>query len=78
MRKINLKITGMHCASCSALVTRGLTKTEGVLSANVNPSTKAHVEYDEAKVDAAKLIEAVKKKGYGAAVSTEADKSASP
>jgi len=75
MKKVNLKITGMHCASCSALVTRGLAKTEGVLSANVNLSTeKAQVEYDEAKVDVQKLIEAVKKKGYGAAVSTEADK----
>jgi len=75
MKKVNLKITGMHCASCSALVTKGLAKTEGVLSANVNLSTeKAHVEYDETRADVAKLIEAVKKKGYGAAVSTEADK----
>ncbi|MFH0863049.1 MAG: heavy metal translocating P-type ATPase [Candidatus Altiarchaeota archaeon] len=74
-KKINLKISGMHCASCSALVTRGLQKTDGVVSANVNLSTeKAHVEYDESKLDVPKLIEAVKKKGYGATVSTEADK----
>ncbi|MFH1056152.1 MAG: cation transporter, partial [Candidatus Altiarchaeota archaeon] len=76
MKKVNLRITGMHCASCSALVTRGLQKTEGVLSANVNLSTeKAHIEYDEGKTDVPRLIEAVKKKGYGASVSTEADKS---
>ncbi len=75
MKKVNLKITGMHCASCSALVTRGLSKTEGVLSANVNLSTeKAHVEYDEGRADVQRLIDAVRKKGYGAAVSTEADK----
>jgi len=76
MKKVNLKVTGMHCASCSALVTKGLTKAEGVINANVNLSTeKAHVEYDETKTDVTKLIEAVKKRGYGASVSTEADKS---
>jgi P-type Cu+ transporter len=76
MKKVNLKVTGMHCASCSALVTKGLVKTEGVVSANVNLSTeKAHVEYDEGRTDVGKLIEAVKKRGYGATVSTEADKS---
>jgi P-type Cu+ transporter len=75
VKKVNLKITGMHCASCSTLVQRGLQKTEGVLSANVNLSTeKARVEYDESKADVARLIEAIKKKGYGASVSTDADK----
>jgi len=76
VKKTNLKITGMHCASCSTLVQKGLQKTEGVISANVNLSTeKAQVEYDEGKIDVSRLIEAVKKKGYGASVSTDADKS---
>ncbi len=75
MKKVNIKVTGMHCASCSTLVQKGLQKTEGVLSANVNLSTeRAHVEYDETKADIQKLIDAVKKRGYGASISTDADK----
>jgi len=76
MKTVNLRITGMHCASCSTLVAKALQRTQGVITANVNLSTeKARIEYDENVSDTAKLIEVVKKKGYGASVSTEADKS---
>ncbi len=76
MRKITLNVKGMHCASCVAVVEKALKKTPGVSSAVVNLSTeKAQVEYDEAVADVGKLISAVKSKGYGARVSTEADKS---
>jgi Cu+-exporting ATPase len=67
MKKTTLDITGMHCASCSTLINRALSKTEGVKAANVNLTTnKATVEYDETRTDAGKLIEVVKSKGYGA------------
>jgi Cu+-exporting ATPase len=67
MKKTTLDITGMHCASCSTLINRALSKTEGVKAANVNLTTnKATVEYDEARADVGKLIEVVKSKGYGA------------
>ena len=76
MKKVIIKIGGMHCASCVSLVTRALNKTDGVLNANVNLSTeKAQIEYDESKVNVQKLIEAIKGKGYDARVSIEADKS---
>ena len=76
MKKITLNVKGMHCASCVAVVERALKKTDGVSDARVNLSTeKAHVEFDDSKVDASKLISAVKGKGYDARVSTEADKS---
>ena len=47
MKKTELSINGMHCASCAVLITRGLTKTPGIKFANVNYSAaKALVEYD--------------------------------
>lgn len=67
MKKATLSITGMHCASCSTVLTKTLSKVSGVANANVNFSTaKATVEYDGTQADEQKLIEAVKAKGYGA------------
>lgn len=69
MTKTTLRITGMHCASCSGILTRALQKVEGVSAANVNYSTeKAVVEFDEKKTPETALIDAVKSKGYGAEV----------
>jgi P-type Cu+ transporter len=63
----NLSITGMHCASCSALITRKLKKTPGVQEANVNfAAAKAAVRFDPTVIDEAGLIAAVKSAGYGA------------
>ncbi len=67
MRKTTIDITGMHCASCSALITRAISKLDGVKSVNVNLTTnKGTVEFDENKVSAGRFIEIIKSKGYGA------------
>lgn len=72
-----LSITGMHCASCSALITRKLKKTAGVEEANVNyGANKARVRFDPAQVNEQGLIAAVKAAGYGAVVSDEKDREA--
>lgn len=64
-----LDISGMHCASCAALITRKLKKTEGVEDANVNlAAAKARVQYDPAKIHEHDLVKAVKAAGYGAEV----------
>lgn len=69
--KSTLDITGMHCASCSTLISRALNKQEGVKSANVNLTTNiATIEYDEKQLGIKELIEVVKSKGYGAILST--------
>ncbi len=69
-----LSITGMHCASCAALITRKLKKTAGVEDASVNyGSEKARVTYDPAHVHEADLIKAVKSAGYSAEVRNEHD-----
>ncbi|MBI5389638.1 heavy metal translocating P-type ATPase [Candidatus Woesearchaeota archaeon] len=69
MKKTTLSISGMHCASCANIITRGLQKVDGVTSASVNYSTqKAVVEYDERRAGEQVIMDAVKSKGYGAAV----------
>ena len=70
MKKIDLNISGMHCASCSTLLTRALSKAEGVNEANVNYATgRGTVMFDESKISEKELIEIVRKKGYGAELS---------
>lgn len=61
----------MHCASCSTILTRTLQKVKGVNSAVVNYSTeKATVIFDPAQTQESALVDAVKKKGYGAEILT--------
>lgn len=70
MKKTDLDIKGMHCASCSTLINRSLSKAEGVKEANVNYATgKAFVIYDESKLSDIDLIKIVQSKGYDAVVS---------
>ena len=72
MEKTNIKITGMHCASCSTIINRSLSKEKGVISANVNFSTeKAAIEYNPRLIDENGLINSIKKKGYGGHVIRE-------
>lgn len=75
--RITLAVSGMHCASCAALITRKLKKTTGVTEANVNfAAAKAYVLFDPTTADENKLIEAVKSAGYGATIADEKDREA--
>src|SRR3989338_7694879 len=66
-----LSITGMHCASCAAIITQKLKKTPGVTEAGVNyGSNKATVAYDANVVGVPGLIEAIIKAGYGAVLAS--------
>ncbi|PIN76136.1 copper-translocating P-type ATPase [Candidatus Woesearchaeota archaeon CG10_big_fil_rev_8_21_14_0_10_37_12] len=67
MRRADLSIGGMHCASCANVLTKALKKVDGVKDANVNYATEqATVEYDEGKAKISDLVQAVEKKGYKA------------
>ncbi len=67
MKKTKLDITGMHCASCSAVINKALARLDGVQKANVNFTTgKATIDFDENTITVTKLIKAVKSKGYDA------------
>ena len=68
---VNLSLGGMHCASCSLLIERGLKKVPGVKQANVNfAAEKARVIFDTSKANVENLIKAVKDAGYSAEVSS--------
>ncbi len=66
-KTINLSIKGMHCASCSTIIERGLNKKEGIISTNVNLSTeKATVTFDESILSSTDIIKTIEGRGYGA------------
>jgi len=65
MTKTILNISGMHCASCAAVIENTLKKEEGIFSVNVNiASEKAYLEFDPAKISLVKIQEITKKIGY--------------
>ena len=63
---IELPVTGMTCASCSARVEKALAKVPGVLSAQVNLADEhAVVSAISTMVTRATLVAAVQHAGYG-------------
>ncbi len=58
-------IRGMHCASCSLTIERTLKKLDGIESVEVSYGTeKAKIQFDESKIDAAKMTKAIDPLGY--------------
>ncbi|MDO8442820.1 MAG: heavy metal translocating P-type ATPase [bacterium] len=67
MEKIILEISGMHCASCSAIIENALKEEEGIKSANVNFGTeKAYLEFDSVEISIARIKKIIEKLGYKA------------
>ena len=65
MANIDIKVGGMHCASCAANIAINLKKTAGVKSAAVNfTSEKAAVEYDENEIKPETIRKVIKDTGY--------------
>jgi len=65
MKKIQLNIAGMHCASCARIIENALTKTDGINGANVNfGSEKATIAFDENIIDESGLTKVIKDAGY--------------
>ncbi len=61
-----IEITGMTCASCAMRIEKVVAKLDGVLHAGVNTATeKLTVEYDQGKVSAVTIQEAIEKIGFG-------------
>ena len=64
-QKVQIKISGMRCASCAQTIQKALSKAEGVTEARVNLTTEtAYVEYDDEKTSKEKLREIIKNTGY--------------
>jgi Cu+-exporting ATPase len=69
---LELRISGMTCASCAGRVERALSKVAGVLSASVNLATeRAHLQV-LGTPDSGQLIAAVSAAGYQAALIDDA------
>ncbi len=63
-KKLEIPVTGMTCAACSAAVERALAEVPGVSSASVNlVAERATVEADES-VPVERLVETVREAGY--------------
>ena len=66
-KQIDIPISGMSCASCSAKIEKELSNLPGVLKANVNFATeKATVEFDPDTTTEAIFIDTVRELGYEA------------
>lgn len=68
MQTINFNITGMTCASCSAVLQKELQSEKRISLAEVNIATeKAKVSFNSEQITQKEIIEIVKKAGYGVA-----------
>ena len=69
MKNITIKIKGMGCQNCVNAVTESLTELEGISKVNVSLEKElAEVEFDESKINADKMIAAIKELEYEASI----------
>jgi Cu+-exporting ATPase len=65
--RVQIPISGMTCAACQARVQRALAQEPGVVAASVNLMMKnAAVTFDRSVVTPERLVETIRKTGYGA------------
>lgn len=65
MQEVNLKISGMHCASCAHVIEKKVSKAVGVQKIAVNYGTeKAKIIFDEHKTKLELLAAQIKPLGY--------------
>ncbi len=69
LKKAELPITGMSCASCVAKIEKGLSKMSGIVNAKINFATeKATITFDPSRVTMGDFVSTVKDLGYEAGV----------
>ncbi len=64
MKKIKLRIEGMHCASCASNIEKSLKKIQGVKEASVSLMLKKGFVESEDSVKDEELEKAVSRTGY--------------
>ncbi|GAA0330834.1 heavy metal translocating P-type ATPase [Bacillus carboniphilus] len=70
--KVELDITGMTCAACSARIERGLNKMDGITQASINLALeRGSVEYNPSTITPTDIIQKVEKLGYGAVIKAD-------
>lgn len=72
--RVSFSISGMHCASCAAIIERNVKKLSGIQNIHVNFSAeKAHVVFDPTLLNEQQISEKIQKIGYHATVLTGND-----
>ena len=66
MKKLKIKIEGMHCASCAANIERSLRKVPGVKEVSVSLMIKKGMVSAEDKVSDEDIKKAISRAGYNA------------
>ena len=70
--KIELNVSGMHCAGCAAGIEGTLKSLDGIISASVNFATsKAAIEFDPQKISKEDIVNKIKELGYDASLDIE-------
>ena len=65
MKRMSVAIEGMHCDGCAETIKALLSLETGVEAVTVSHQEgRAHVKYDPAVVDPAKLVAAIEQCGY--------------
>ena len=73
LHKDQFDITGMTCSACSSRIEKSVAKLPGIQEVSVNLLKNSMVaSYDESVLDAAGIVQAVEKAGYGAFLKTPA------
>jgi Cu+-exporting ATPase len=67
LKRIDLPIRGMSCASCAVRIEKGLSSLEGVSKANVNfAAEKATVFFHPDQTEVSRLVQKVEELNYSA------------
>jgi copper chaperone CopZ len=65
MTTVELTVSGMHCASCAALIEEVLTEQRGLLTAHVDlVMNRAEVTFDDTVTELAALQSVIAELGY--------------
>ncbi len=69
MQKVTLKLTGMHCTSCSVLIDTVLEELPGIKSSKTSyADQKVEVEFDPAQIDTQRMVTTIQSEGYEATI----------
>ncbi|AKM82621.1 TPA: copper-translocating P-type ATPase [Candidatus Berkelbacteria bacterium] len=71
-KKIQINLSGMHCASCALIIEKEINKLPGIKQANVNfGAEKASIIYDEDSLKIEEITKTIKNAGYEAEIVDE-------
>jgi len=71
LRRIDIPVSGMHCAACASTIQKGLSGKEGIADAAVNFMTaQATVSYSPEKIGLRDMVRDIRDRGYDVSVAS--------